>query len=155
MEKAAEEAQRAYDGFVVAMAAVVEANAAACGERTAATEAALEALRDQYRSFLCALDAPEATVDASKQRFTAEIGGFVDESAVGRMPPVFERAPPTIDLFTKDGRVLYNQRSPSSVAGDVAVFPLVNDHDGKSSDCRLHDTKGILMLREFLHSRRV
>ncbi|XP_042381024.1 uncharacterized protein LOC121973707 [Zingiber officinale] len=87
MEKAVEEAQRAYDAFVAAMIAVVEAKKEAPGgERTAETEAALEAFGDGYRSFLCALDSPEATVDASRQKVTAYLGGgFVDESAAGRI----------------------------------------------------------------------
>ncbi|XP_074561062.1 mediator of RNA polymerase II transcription subunit 32-like [Curcuma longa] len=135
MEKAVEEARRAYDDFVAAIEAVVEAKAAAGGERTAATDASLEAFGDRYRSFLCALDAPEAMVDAARQRFTADLGsGFVDESAAGRMPPVLERAARAIDLFAADGGVLQNQRSPSGSAGDVAASPPVNDHDGKSSD---------------------
>ncbi|XP_042386232.1 uncharacterized protein LOC121977892 [Zingiber officinale] len=135
MEKAVEEARRAYDDFLAAMEAVVEAKAAASDERTAASAAALEAFADRYRSFLCALDAPEAMVDAAKQRFTAELGGgFVNESAAGRIPPVLERAARTIDLLAADGHILQNQRSPSGGAGEVAASPPVNDHDGKSSD---------------------
>ncbi|KAG6512533.1 hypothetical protein ZIOFF_030654 [Zingiber officinale] len=66
MEKAVEEARHAYDDFMAAMTAVAEAKAVAGVERTTATEAALEAFGDRYRSFLCALDASEAMVCASR-----------------------------------------------------------------------------------------
>ncbi|KAL6659481.1 hypothetical protein ACP70R_003521 [Stipagrostis hirtigluma subsp. patula] len=84
MEATVDELSAAYDDFVAAAVAVLEARAQAQqpgsggGEKTAATDAALEAFKQRWELFRVACDHAEELVESIRQRIGSEC--LVDEA---------------------------------------------------------------------------
>ncbi|XP_062206206.1 mediator of RNA polymerase II transcription subunit 32 [Phragmites australis] len=79
MEATVDELSAAYDEFVAAAAAVLEARAqSGGGEKTAATDAALEAFKQRWELFRVACDHAEELVESIRQRIGSEC--LVDEA---------------------------------------------------------------------------
>uniref|UniRef100_A0A0D9XM58 Mediator of RNA polymerase II transcription subunit 32 n=1 Tax=Leersia perrieri TaxID=77586 RepID=A0A0D9XM58_9ORYZ len=78
MEATVDELSEAYSEFVAAAAAVVEARAQAGGEKTPATDAALEAFKQRWELFRVACDHAEELVESIRQRIGSEC--LVDEA---------------------------------------------------------------------------
>lgn len=73
----------AYQDYVLAAAAVLEAKESAGGQKTAATDAALENFKQRWELFRVACDQAEEFVESVKQRIGSEC--LVDE-ATGSQP---------------------------------------------------------------------
>lgn len=78
MEATVDDLSAAYDEFVAAASAVVEARALSGGEKTAATDAALEAFKQRWELFRVACDHAEELVESIRQRIGSEC--LVDEA---------------------------------------------------------------------------
>ncbi|XP_006662028.1 mediator of RNA polymerase II transcription subunit 32 [Oryza brachyantha] len=78
MEATVEELSEAYQEFVASAAAVVEARGQSGGEKTAATDAALEAFKQRWELFRVACDHAEELVESIRQRIGSEC--LVDEA---------------------------------------------------------------------------
>jgi hypothetical protein len=79
MDATVDELSAAYDNFVAAAAAVIEARAKAGGAgKTAATDAALEAFKQRWELFRVACDHAEELVESLRQRIGSEC--LVDEA---------------------------------------------------------------------------
>ncbi|XP_066383857.1 mediator of RNA polymerase II transcription subunit 32-like [Miscanthus floridulus] len=79
MEATVDHLSAAYDDFMAAAAAVVEARAQSGGEKkTAATDAALEAFKQRWELFRVACDHAEELVESIRQRIGSEC--LVDEA---------------------------------------------------------------------------
>ncbi|PUZ63561.1 hypothetical protein GQ55_3G077500 [Panicum hallii var. hallii] len=78
MEATVDDLSAAYDEFVAAAAAVMEARAQSGGEKTAATDAALEAFKQRWELFRVACDHAEELVESIRQRIGSEC--LVDEA---------------------------------------------------------------------------
>ncbi|XP_074577164.1 mediator of RNA polymerase II transcription subunit 32 [Curcuma longa] len=83
MERTVEELSAAYDEFVAAAASVLEAKDQSSGQKTPATDAALEAFKQRWELFRVACDQAEEFVESMKQRIGSEC--LVDE-ATGAAP---------------------------------------------------------------------
>ncbi|XVE49409.1 hypothetical protein DITRI_Ditri01bG0080400 [Diplodiscus trichospermus] len=82
MEKVVDCIENAYQEFVAALANVLETKASANGERTAATDAALENLKKKKESFKVACDQADHLVDSVKQSITANNTFPVNEDMI-------------------------------------------------------------------------
>ncbi|OEL34442.1 Mediator of RNA polymerase II transcription subunit 32 [Dichanthelium oligosanthes] len=95
MEQTVDELSAAYDDFVAAAAAVLEARAQSAGEKTAATDAALEAFKQRWELFRVACDHAEELVESIRQRIGSEC--LVDEAtgsaSTGSAPAPMAAAP--------------------------------------------------------------
>lgn len=78
MEKTVDDLSSAYEEFVAAAAAVLEARGQSGGEKTAATDAALEAFKHRWELFRVACDHAEELVESIRQRIGSEC--LVDEA---------------------------------------------------------------------------
>ncbi|KAF0928608.1 hypothetical protein E2562_006049 [Oryza meyeriana var. granulata] len=78
MEATVDELTEAYQEFVAAAAAVVEARGQSGGEKTLATDAALEAFKQRWELFRVACDHAEELVESIRQRIGSEC--LVDEA---------------------------------------------------------------------------
>lgn len=78
MEATVDELSEAYQEFVAAAAAVVEARGQSGGEKNAATDAALEAFKQRWELFRVACDHAEELVESIRQRIGSEC--LVDEA---------------------------------------------------------------------------
>lgn len=79
MDATVDELSAAYDEFVAAAAAVLEARAQAGGsEKTATTDAALESFKQRWELFRVACDHAEELVESLRQRIGSEC--LVDEA---------------------------------------------------------------------------
>ena len=78
MEATVDELSEAYQEFVAAAAAVVEARGQSGGEKNAATDAALEAFKQRWELFRVACDHAEELVESIRQRLGSEC--LVDEA---------------------------------------------------------------------------
>ncbi|KAG8083889.1 hypothetical protein GUJ93_ZPchr0010g9302 [Zizania palustris] len=78
MEATVNELSDAYQEFVAAAAAVLEARGQSGGEKTAATDAALEAFKQRWELFRVACDHAEELVESIRQRIGSEC--LVDEA---------------------------------------------------------------------------
>ncbi|CAN6178884.1 unnamed protein product [Urochloa humidicola] len=90
MEATVDNLSAAYDDFVAAAAAVMEARAESGRVNTAATYAALEAFKQRWELFRVACDHAEELVESIRQRNGSEC--LVDE-ATGSASAEFEPAP--------------------------------------------------------------
>ncbi|CAN6326330.1 unnamed protein product [Urochloa humidicola] len=78
MEATVDDLSAAYDDFVAAASAVVEARAQSGGANTATTDAALEAFKQRWELFRVACDHAEELVESIRQRIGSEC--LVDEA---------------------------------------------------------------------------
>ncbi|EEE51355.1 hypothetical protein OsJ_32364 [Oryza sativa Japonica Group] len=118
MEATVDELSEAYQEFVAAAAAVVEARGQSGGEKNAATDAALEAFKQRWELFRVACDHAEELVESIRQRIGSEC--LVDEatgasssSSGGAGRPrhqAHQRRPPRAD---EQGRPLARHRAPA------------------------------------------
>ncbi|CAL9049064.1 mediator of RNA polymerase II transcription subunit 32-like [Musa acuminata AAA Group] len=83
MESTVEALSAAYDEFVAAAAAALEAKEQSGGQKTPVTDAALEAFKQRWELFRVACDQAEEFVESMKQRIGSEC--LVDE-ATGAAP---------------------------------------------------------------------
>ncbi|XP_008790345.1 mediator of RNA polymerase II transcription subunit 32-like [Phoenix dactylifera] len=83
MESTVEALSAAYQEFVAAAAGVLEAKEQSGGQKTAATEAALEVFKQRWELFRVSCDQAEEFVESMKQRIGSEC--LVDE-ATGAAP---------------------------------------------------------------------
>jgi hypothetical protein len=90
MESTVDDLSAAYDDFVAAASAVLEARALSGGEKTAATDAALESFKQRWELFRVACDHAEELVESIRQRIGSEC--LVDE-ATGSAPGSLAAAP--------------------------------------------------------------
>ncbi|XVF01445.1 hypothetical protein REPUB_Repub04eG0089900 [Reevesia pubescens] len=82
MDKVADFLENAYQELVTAFTTVVETKAAANGERTAATDAALENFKQKWEAFKVACNQADELVDSVKQSITANTTYPVNEDMI-------------------------------------------------------------------------
>ncbi|OAY80784.1 mediator of RNA polymerase II transcription subunit 32 [Ananas comosus] len=90
MDSTVEALSAAYQAFVAAAAGVLEARELSGGQKTPATDAALEAFKQRWELFRVACDQAEEFVESMKQRIGSEC--LVDE-ATGAAPAAPAAAP--------------------------------------------------------------
>ncbi|XVF44920.1 hypothetical protein PTKIN_Ptkin02bG0161800 [Pterospermum kingtungense] len=71
MDKVVDSLENTYQEFVVAAANVLETKASANGERTTATDAALENFKKKWEAFKVACDQADELVDSVRQSLIA------------------------------------------------------------------------------------
>ncbi|KAF8725564.1 hypothetical protein HU200_020098 [Digitaria exilis] len=86
MEATVDDLSAAYDDFMAAASAVVEARALSGGEKTPATDAALEAFKQRWELFRVACDHAEELVESIRQRIGSEC--LVDEATGSATTPM-------------------------------------------------------------------
>ncbi|XP_008805784.1 mediator of RNA polymerase II transcription subunit 32-like [Phoenix dactylifera] len=130
MESKVDGMSDAYDNFVAAATRVLQANEAAGGRRTVATEVALENFKNRWEVFKATCDRVEEIVEEARRRIAPEYvvdvaGGMAPAAAVGaaRVPPFsvpqLEQALHVVHSMAADLR----QASGGSAAPSAAVPP--------------------------------
>lgn len=97
MDNIVDSLNNAYQDFVAAAASVLEAKETSAGQKTAATDAALENFKQRWELFRVACDQAEEFVESVKQRIGSEclvdeatgyVAGKPGQAATTGLPPI-------------------------------------------------------------------
>ncbi|CAM8926641.1 hypothetical protein QQ045_023838 [Rhodiola kirilowii] len=129
MDSIVDSLNNAYQEFINASASILEARESSGGQKTAATEAALENFKQRWELFRVACDQAEEFVESLKQRIGSEC--LVDEatgSVVGKagqdgssgLPPI---SAVRLEQMSKAVRWLVLELQHGSGASNAALHP--------------------------------